>query len=47
MKSSKTGFHEQEKIIYPFLEEINFYNCEINQVRQMEIIIENDSGLTA
>jgi hypothetical protein len=45
-KSSKTNFHDQEKLIYPNLEELNFYNCEISQVRQMEIIIENDSGLT-
>lgn len=45
MKSSK-NLLENEKIVYPLLEELNFYNCEINQVRQVEIIIENDSGLT-
>ena len=45
MKSSK-NLLENEKLVYPNLEELNFYNCEINQVRQVEIIIENDSGLT-
>lgn len=45
MKSSK-NLLENEKLVYPILEELNFYNCEINQVKQVEIIIENDSGLT-
>lgn len=38
MKSSK-NLMENEKIVYPMLEELTFYNCEINQVRQVEIII--------
>lgn len=46
MSSSTKNVFENEKIIYPFLQELNFYNCEINQVKQVEIIIENDSGLT-
>lgn len=45
-KSSKNTQYEGEKLVYPLLEELNFYNCEINQVKQLEIIIENDSGLT-
>lgn len=45
MKSTK-NLLENEKLVYPLLEELNFYNCEINQVKQVEIIIENDSGLT-
>ena len=45
-KTSSKNLMENEKIIYPALEELNFYNCEINQVKQVEIIIENDSGLT-
>lgn len=45
MRSAKSLL-ENEKIVYPILEELNFYHCEINQVRQQEIIIENDSGLT-
>lgn len=38
---TKSQYLEADKLIYPALEEINFYNCEINKVRQIEIIIEN------
>lgn len=44
---SKSQYLETERTIYPGLQELNFYNCQINKVEQLEILIENDSGLTA
>ena len=35
MSSAKQSLFENEKLIYPTLEELNFYNCEINQVKQV------------
>ena len=47
MTSGVTQLKEKERFIYPELTKVNFFNCEINIPKQIEVMLENHSDLNA
>lgn len=43
--SQSIASKEREKLVYPLLEKVEFFNCEINKPRQLDIVLENLSDL--
>jgi len=43
--SGSIGSREKETTVYPLLEKLEFFNCEINKPRQLDISLENLSDL--
>jgi hypothetical protein len=43
--SASIGSREKETTVYPMLERLEFFNCEINKPRQIDISLENLSDL--